>query len=487
MLRVWPVTLFRFRSFFASMAIGLFLFAPSALAATPPKPTTCDCYCATSAGANRYPDKDTKTTRDACASLCKSKGFSMVACAFTAAEAPDRSPYCYTEEQCKKQNGILDKKQTWDCVAGQKYCFADPAKAAKVALNVAIPNPTNPSSPLTLTGDIGEYVNAIFSFMINAGMIIAIVMVMIGGLQYVVLGPTTKDGIGKAKERMTNGVTGFVLLLCVYLIAQTVNPYLIRLKLPEFPMVKPIGFASDASSCEEYREKKDASGKVLYKLETDLTEVETCGKSSNVLAADGQPAVAAGTSCDYKGCPAGKGCLGSGTSAKCVECVALTKGNTLGLKASASACSQLSPKPSGVKDAAIIRCGYTEDTDMISGNVAGAGAVATGGTCAQLTINCAAITSCEDYDKQVEVKNNEKTQPLEDIQNTHLGINKGNFGLESICNENPCGLGFPPKSPVVSSPIGMCKYNTGSYNQKDDCIPNKTIELDGTVYNPGKY
>src|SRR3989338_3320398 len=471
----------------ACVAIVFFLFVPVSFAAVP-TPTTCDCYCATNAGATRYPDDKTKTTRDACVSMCKTKGFAMAACAFTAAQAPDRSPYCYTKDQCKDQSGVLDSKQAWDCVKGQGYCFPNPENAVKVALNVSIPNPTDPSKPLTLTGDIGEYINAIFSFIINTGIIISIIMVMIGGLQYTI-GASTKDGVSKGKDRIKNGITGFVLLLCVTLIAQTVNPYLIKLQVPKFPMVKPIGLPEGAASCEQYKLKKDKDGKLLFKMETDFTTGEDCEKSSNVIAYDDKaPAVAAGISCDFKSCPAGKGCLGSGATAKCVECKALTKGNTLGIKPSSSACSQLSPAASGIKDAAIIRCGYTEDSDMITGVAAGAGTVVTGGTCAVITLNFSAVKSCSDYDTQL-ATNDEKPggQPLEDIQNTQAGINKGNFGLESICHENPCGLGFPAGSPIVSSLTGMCKYSTGFYNQKDDCVPSKTIKIGGTLYEPGKY
>lgn len=461
------------------VTIGFFLMTPVVFAETP-TPTTCDCYCATSAGANKLAEQKTP---DTCLAACKVKGKSMVVCAFSnkPEQSPDRSPYCYTEEQCTKQNGVLDAKQAWDCISGQKYCFPDPNKAAKVTLNVSIPNPANPSKPLTLTGDIGEYINSMFFFMINSGMVIAIVMVMIGGLQYT-LGASSKDGVSKGKDRIKNGITGLVLLLCVHLIAQTVNPYLVRMQLPKFPMVKPIGLPEGASSCEQYKEKKDKDGKVLYKLEKDPGK---CGESSSVAAAEGQPAVAGGISCDYKeGCPTGQGCAGSGSTAKCVECVALTKDNTLGLKPSSSICDQLTPKPPDVKNAAIIRCGYTEDTDMISGNVAGAGAVLTGGTCAQVTINCADIDDCESYDKQVEVKNNAKTQPLEDIQNTQLGVNKGNFGLESICNENPCGLHFPKGGEAFTA---KCKFSTGTYGLKDDCVAGSHIELDGTDYEPGNY
>jgi hypothetical protein len=69
---------------------------------------------------------------------------------------------------------------------------------------------------------IGTYVSAVYSYLITISVIIAIVFVMIGGIQYVV-GATTGE-IGKAKARITNAVSGLVLLLFVYTILFVVNP-----------------------------------------------------------------------------------------------------------------------------------------------------------------------------------------------------------------------------------------------------------------------
>ncbi len=71
---------------------------------------------------------------------------------------------------------------------------------------------------------IGEYLSGFYKYLANIGIVIATVFIMVGGLQYV-MGASTGN-IGKAKERITNAVTGFVLLLFVVLILRTVNPVL---------------------------------------------------------------------------------------------------------------------------------------------------------------------------------------------------------------------------------------------------------------------
>lgn len=69
---------------------------------------------------------------------------------------------------------------------------------------------------------IGQYISGVYKFLIGFAIVIAIVMMMIGGLQYVA-GASSGD-IEKAKSRIRNAVEGFVLLLFVYVILFTVNP-----------------------------------------------------------------------------------------------------------------------------------------------------------------------------------------------------------------------------------------------------------------------
>ncbi len=69
---------------------------------------------------------------------------------------------------------------------------------------------------------IGEYISGVYKYLIGFAISVAIVMMMIGGLQYVI-GASTGE-IGKAKDRIRNAVVGLVLLLSVYVILFTVNP-----------------------------------------------------------------------------------------------------------------------------------------------------------------------------------------------------------------------------------------------------------------------
>lgn len=84
---------------------------------------------------------------------------------------------------------------------------------------------------------IGEYMSAVYRWLLGASVTFAIVLIMIGGVQYVL--SAGSGDVSAAKERITNAVIGFVLLLGTYAILYTVNPELTLLTGLELPMVDP--------------------------------------------------------------------------------------------------------------------------------------------------------------------------------------------------------------------------------------------------------
>ena len=97
-------------------------------------------------------------------------------------------------------------------------------------LNVQIPGFEGFTTP-TISADggyvsvnfIAEYINGIYGWIIAAAALVAVVMMMIGGLQYTLSRGKSKY-IEKAKTRITNAITGLVLLLASYSIAFLIDP-----------------------------------------------------------------------------------------------------------------------------------------------------------------------------------------------------------------------------------------------------------------------
>lgn len=76
---------------------------------------------------------------------------------------------------------------------------------------------------------IAEYINAVYGWVLGAAALVAVVMMMIGGLQYTLSRGKPKY-IEKAKTRITNAITGMVLLLAAYNIAYLIDPRLTDLQ-----------------------------------------------------------------------------------------------------------------------------------------------------------------------------------------------------------------------------------------------------------------
>lgn len=79
------------------------------------------------------------------------------------------------------------------------------------------------------TGNIAKYVRAIYKYAIGIVGILAAVVLMVGGVMWIVAGGNS-TAIGEAKSWIGASLTGLVLALMSYLILATVNPALVDLK-----------------------------------------------------------------------------------------------------------------------------------------------------------------------------------------------------------------------------------------------------------------
>jgi len=95
-------------------------------------------------------------------------------------------------------------------------------------LNVPIPG-LNLAGSVTKEGGtvhsnlIGLYVQAAYRFMLIAGALMAVVMLMVGGLEYVIAGGSSKR-IEKAKTRIKNATVGLILLFAAFDLAFLIDP-----------------------------------------------------------------------------------------------------------------------------------------------------------------------------------------------------------------------------------------------------------------------
>ncbi|KKW30573.1 MAG: hypothetical protein UY72_C0008G0006 [Candidatus Uhrbacteria bacterium GW2011_GWD2_52_7] len=115
-------------------------------------------------------------------------------------------------------------------------------------LNVDIPG-LDPSTDFVVSSEdsktgsnfIGVYITKVYSWLIGAGALIAVSMMMIGGLQYA-LARGKASYIDKAKHRISNAITGLILLLAAYNIAFLINPELVVFNSLAVPYVKGLEY-----------------------------------------------------------------------------------------------------------------------------------------------------------------------------------------------------------------------------------------------------
>jgi len=122
--------------------------------------------------------------------------------------------YCWQEKDCTASNGKFSSKldKSGDCLSGYGYCYPN-EEAVKLQI---------PIGSLTTASSLSQYIPAIYNYMIAIVGIVAIVMIMVGGLQYLTAGSSGR--IGEAKSRIIGAVIGLIVALSAYTILQTINP-----------------------------------------------------------------------------------------------------------------------------------------------------------------------------------------------------------------------------------------------------------------------
>lgn len=135
---------------------------------------------------------------------CKDKGMTICECVE------------YNNTNCKASP---EQTTIYDATQNQNNEFTPQVQGLKYSFQ----------SSDTTTGNIARYVQAIYKYAIGIVGILAAVVLMIGGVMWIVAGGNVTK-IGEAKSWIGASLTGLILALCSYLILATVNPALVNFK-----------------------------------------------------------------------------------------------------------------------------------------------------------------------------------------------------------------------------------------------------------------
>ena len=250
-------------------------------------------------------------------------------------------PNCAAKSDCPEAKSyfVADPES---CKGGKGYCYV---KSEDIPLNVYI-------GDTKAVKDIGQYIATAYQFGIGVAMILAVVMMMIGGVRYLVAGGDA-GAVTKAKANISDAIMGLALALGSYLILNTVNPRILRLNVGtgvRYIIPKPV------SNCEPF-EPSVKCGEVFWLSQKQGATATTPDKDRYEVKTGEKPADAAGD-CNGKSCQlAGKNdvdyrCVPGGDSFSCVLCMQ-----------TGQACSHIGP------------------SDECCSGICAANAISGGGTC----------------------------------------------------------------------------------------------------------
>ncbi len=95
----------------------------------------------------------------------------------------------------------------------------------KLKLQIPIPGL---AQEITISGDtLGQYISAVYKFFVGALAIIAVVMIMIGGFQWL-MAAGSSEKVSRAKETISGAIFGLILALTSYSLLYTINPNLVQ-------------------------------------------------------------------------------------------------------------------------------------------------------------------------------------------------------------------------------------------------------------------
>lgn len=112
------------------------------------------------------------------------------------------------------------------------FSFLAQRDAAQGAVNLEVP-----IGNLVRASSIAEYIAALFKYGVSIAGLIATVVVVIGGMQWL-LAAGDSSKIKQAKDRIAGAIIGLVLVLATTLILNTINPEILKLRNLYIPKVQ---------------------------------------------------------------------------------------------------------------------------------------------------------------------------------------------------------------------------------------------------------
>jgi hypothetical protein len=251
-------------------------------------------------------------------------------------QIPELNPFCWHRKDCqniRKQfggtgqgdEGFISDASVAPCVGGtgdDQWGRCLPAGTSKTEISFGGKSEFS---------NIGEFIVLMYKYLLTIASIVAVVVIIIAGMQWVTSGGNS-EAIGSAKKRIGGAVIGLFIAYMSYFVLNTINPALVNLRLPQVWLIRPkilmTEFCGDLPGATTTLKFAKVSGvdepnkPLPPAAERDYIKWETMACGSRFLVENGGEQVCKGNSCDIagKGNPEKKTCFdikGDGTGYEC--------------------------------------------------------------------------------------------------------------------------------------------------------------------------
>ncbi len=171
----------------------------------------------------------------------------VVVLADTDSKIPQLNPLCWQKSKCAEVRKALfgaDAKKDIDswCVkedpcsgdigdgSGDYWCKCLPAGQTNTTIKIGGKSAFN---------NLGEYLLTVYDYALKIAGIIAVLVIIVAGVQWMVSGGNSSV-IEASKKRMLGAFIGLFIAYGSYFILNTINPALVNLRLPQTWMIKPL-------------------------------------------------------------------------------------------------------------------------------------------------------------------------------------------------------------------------------------------------------
>lgn len=208
---------------------------------------------------------------------------------------------CWIEEDCKQFrkefgntdaqggffNGVNNEMIQKACgvsadgkdITGRTIGFCLPAGKSVTAVSFAGKNSFE---------NLGEFINFIYKYGLQIGSVVAVIVIIIAGIMYIFSGGNS-DTVGQAKNKIAGAVIGLILMALAYTILTNINPYLVKLEMPDIWAINKLGIAP--ANCESLADNSKLatstnSNTVSFIEKKNMTTI--CGQKYIVDGTGGQ-------------------------------------------------------------------------------------------------------------------------------------------------------------------------------------------------------